>query len=935
MISCLHYPIWIHGFPYKALLDTGAGVNVIHPRVVSSLNLPPQPHVGSLNVVTAGGSTFSLRAFYLVPIAIAGITLQVPCYSLDIPADVILGMPFVKEHHPLVDWNTGRLSTSTFVVDPIDALSLTPVLACTPRSAFTPLTATPPKPSYPPAIQHVLDKAAPVFAEPQGLPPPRPVEHTINLIPDARIPTSRCRRFAPPEKREIRAELDKLLRMGHIRPSTSPFGANILFVKKKDGGKRMCVDYRALNRITVPDRYPLPHVTDILLHLQRASVFSKMDLHQGFHQIRIRESDCHKTAFVTPFGAFEWTVLPFGLCNAPASFQRMVDIVFRDMIGQHVVVYVDDILVYSEDVHAHAGHLRAVLDRLHANELSCKLSKCVFATSTLEFCGHRLQPGRVCTTHDKVQRISEWPVPTNIKQLRSFLGFAGFYRRFIPHFADLSSAFGPLLKKGAPWSWAPNQHAAFLDLKQAFAEVTTLSQPDYGKPFFLHVDASDLCTGGTLSQFDPDGTLRLIECRSKRSSPAETRYPTHERELLALVEALGQWRHHLLDADVVVLSDSICLTYFATQPNLTSRQARWAQKLADYHLTVRHIPGTQNAAADALSRLHDIAQVDVPTCPLPHQLHVTPVAPEPNPPVASSWLPAYQQDATIRERYLDGDGQPKPTAFFRSGRLWRDSRVLVPTSKVLDVIRCCHEPDHWGIAKTIELVQRRHDFPNIAAQVRAFVRSCDTCQRIKSMPNRVPVKHMPFPCQRWHSICLDWIEGMPAHGPEQHDSILVVVDHATRYTHLVPTKKASSGKDLAHQLLNTIFRLHGFPRVIRTDRDTRVTSAFWRDLCELLDVKPTPTVAYHPRANGAVERTNALVSQLLKVHAAHDPDWVNNLPMVEMALNNRCLGNSSYTPYYLNYGFHPTMVSDLKLDHDTDQTIDETAKDFVTHATFV
>ena len=725
-----------------------------------------------------------------------------------------------------------------------------------------------------PWVAALLASFSDVLSKPDTLPPDRAVAHCIDLVPHSHAPHVRLRRYAPPEIACLRSEVASLLAKGFVRPSSSPFGANVLFVGKKDGGRRLCFDFRGLNRITTADKFPLPHMTDMFAHLASAKYFSKIDLVSGFHQILLRPSDCPKTAFLTPDGAYEWVVMPFGLMNAPATFQRLMNLVFRDYMHRFVLAYMDDILVYSNTEVEHRHQLRLVLQRLREHRLFAQAAKCSFFVTTVEYCGHRITEGSVHPVDAKLARIQSWPSPTSLHELRSFLGFAQFYRRFIPNFADLLMPLAYFTRKDVPFVWDVEAEADMQALKAAFLSVGCLTHPDYNLPFVLHTDASDVATGATLSQRSlVDGSLRLLECCSHSLTSAETRYTVHDRELLALVRALRAWRHHLLGADVDVFTDSICVTHLKTQPSLSPRQARWLEFLSQFRLDIRHVAGKHNAAADALSRLPPAgpvrcvplpAPLPVPAAPQqverPAMPSAAPVA-EPLPQgshdiAMEDWLPLYRDDPVCRSAFFLPDGSLKPTTRFASGRIWQDSRVVVPDARAMAVIAAFHADGHWGFGKCLDLISRSHVVTRLSTRLRDHVRRCPVCQVTKrgSAESRSSVKRMPLPPSRWHTVHIDWIEGLPSSPTVPFDSILTIVDAATGLTHLVPTRKDSTAVQTARLLLLHVFRLHGLPRVLRSDRDRRVVSHYWVDLCAALGIKPTPTVAFHPRANGAVER---------------------------------------------------------------------------------
>ncbi|KAJ9525524.1 hypothetical protein QJQ45_003107 [Haematococcus lacustris] len=397
-------------------------------------------------------------------------------------------------------------------------------------------------------LQALLDEYSDVFEPITGLPPERAVGHSIPLQPDAKPPARPSYRMSKPEHDELRRQITDLLAKGLIEPSSSPFAAPVLFVQKKSGELRMCIDYRQLNKITIRDQYPLPRIDDLFDQLAGKTVFSSLDLQAGYHQIRIPAEDVPKTAFRTPEGHYQFKVLCFGLTNAPATFQRVMNEAFAEVINDCALVYLDDILVMSENTEEHLVHLRRVFDLLRKNKFYAKLSKCEFMKRTLMFLGHIISAQGISVDPCKVTAISNWPVPTSLKTLQSFLGAANYVRKFVHNFstiaAPLTNLAGPK-KDSFPWkAWPQAELDAFNALKQAIANVPMLKLPDHSKPFQVHCDASLEGIGAVLMQ---DGYP--LAYNSRKLIPAEVNYTTGEQELLALVSACQQWRAYAADSN--------------------------------------------------------------------------------------------------------------------------------------------------------------------------------------------------------------------------------------------------------------------------------------------------------------------------------------------------------------------------------------------------
>ncbi|WVZ48619.1 hypothetical protein U9M48_000040 [Paspalum notatum var. saurae] len=394
--------------------------------------------------------------------------------------------------------------------------------------------------------------------------------------------------MAPDELRELKNSLDK----GFIRPSSSPWGCPALFVEKKDqGGKRLCVDYRPLNAVTIKNKYPLPHIDILFDRLAGAKVFSKIDLRSGYYQIKIVEEDIPKTAFSTRYGLYEYLVMSFGLTNAPAFFMYMMNSVFMNELDKFVVVFIDDILIYSKSEKEHEEHLKIVLTRLREHKLYAKFSKCAFWLKEVSFLGHILSEKGVAVDPSKVKDVLNWKQPETVTEIRSFLGLAGYYRRFIKDFSKTAKPMTSLTKKNAKYLWSSNCEEAFQTLKKLLTSAPVLAQPDVTKPFDVYCDASGNGLG-----------CRVIAYASRQLRKHEANYPTHDLELATVVHALKIRRHYPLGNTCHIYTDHKSLKYILTQPELNMRQRRWLELIKDYDLEIHYHPGKANVVADALSR---------------------------------------------------------------------------------------------------------------------------------------------------------------------------------------------------------------------------------------------------------------------------------------------------------------------------------------------
>jgi hypothetical protein len=765
-----------------------------------------------------------------------------------------------------------------------------------------------------------------VFPEalPAGLPPMREVDHRIELIPGSSPPSRPTMRMSATELEELKSQLEELTASGFIRPSKSPFGAPVLFVKKKDGTMRMCVDYRALNNITIKNSYPLPLVDELFDRLQGAKYFTKIDLRSGYHQIRIVDEDIPKTAFRTRYGHYEFLVLPFGLTNAPATFMHLMHQTFRDQLDDFVIVFLDDILIFSKTLQQHEQHVRQVLGILRREKLYAKESKCELFKDEVEFLGHHVSGAGIRMMESKVKAVQEWPTPTKATHVRSFLGTAGYYRKFIRDFSKISAPLTDLTKDNVTFVWSSDQEAAFRKLKSTMAEAPVLILPDPNLPFVINTDASGFAVGAVLQQ-DQGRGLQPIAFLSKKMLDAETRYPVHEQELLAIIHALSTWRHYLHGArfKIIVKTDHKSLQYLKTQPMLSSRQSRWLDTLAMYHFDIEYIDGKTNVVADGLSRradhqekedhqqqqLHQVAAVE------PHQLlAVTQLHAE--------IFDASKHDAEYKRLLKKKASELKKLHLSVIGGLLYHSkdRLYVPNDPSLRtrLLHECHDTPtsgHLGKDKTIDQVKRRFYWPRMDDEIHKYVTSCDSCQRNKPS-NQAKIgllQPLPIPDRPWQQVSLDLITQLPR-SKLGNDAIVVFVDKLTKMVHYVATTTTVTAPQLSQLFMREVCRLHGVPESILSDRDPRFTAHFWRALWSQLGTKLMMSTAYHPQTDGQTERANRTLEEMLRHYVNwRQTDWDQHLSALEMSYNNAKQASSGFSPYYLNYGREISLPLDLAL----------------------
>ncbi|GJR19892.1 reverse transcriptase domain-containing protein [Tanacetum coccineum] len=741
----------------------------------------------------------------------------------------------------------------------------------------------------------VVKEFSDVFPEDlPGIPPVRQVEFQIDLIPGAAPIARTPYRLAPSEMQELSNQLQELTDRGFIRPSTSPWGAPVLFVKKKDGSFRMCIDYRELNKLTIKNRYPLPRIDDLFDQLQGSSVYSKIDLRSGYHQLRVRERDIPKTAFRTRYGHYEFQVMPFGLTNAPAVFMDLMNRVCKPYLDKFVIVFIDDILIYSRNKEEHANHLRIILELLRKEKLYAKFSKCDFWIHIVQFLGHLIDNQGLHVDPAKIEAVKNWTSPTTPTEVRQFLGLAGYYRRFIEGFSKIAKPLTKLTQKNKSYIWGEEQESAFQLLKQKLCEAPILALPEGNDNFVVYCDASLQGLGVVLMQRE-----KVIAYASRQLKPHEENYTTHDLELGAVIFALKIWRHYLYGTKCTVFTDHKSLQHILRQKELNMRQRRWLELLADYDCEICYHPGKANVVADALSRKKRIK-------PLRVRALILTVHPK----LPSQILEA--QNEALKEENVKNEnlrGMDKSFEIRPDGtRCIKNQSWLPLFGSLRDLIM--HESHkskysiHPGSDKMYHDIKKLYWWPNMKAIIAEYVSKCLTCSRVKAecqKPSGLLVQP-EIPMWKWERITMDFVTKLPKTSTG-HDAIWVIVDRLTKSSHFIPIRATDSMETLTRLYIKEIVSRHGVPISIISDRDSHFTSRFWQSLQNALGTQLDMSTAYHPETDGQSERTIQTLEDMLRACVIDfGKGWDKHLPLVEFSYNNSYHASIKAAPFEALYG---------------------------------
>lgn len=853
---------------YRFLIDTGAEISLLPSHLFNRRTLSQFKLFAANNsqIDTFGNVRLSLdlglRRSFVWNFCVAAV--QFP----------IIGADFISHHGLMVDLHGRRLVDKTTklsapgTVEPVLVTKITTI-------------------DYSSVYAHTLADFPEITSPMQVPSPSREVEH--HIVTSGPPVSERPRRLSPEKLEVAKSEFQRLVELGICRPSSSPWASPIHIVAKKDGKWRVCGDYRRLNSVTVPDKYPVPHLHDFAHNLRGKTIFSSLDLLKAFYQIRISDDDIPKTAVTTPFGLFEFVTMTFGLRNAAQSFQRYLH---RALVGlDFVFVYIDDILIASSSPEEHKEHLRIVFKRLKDFGLRINPSKCILGVSEITFLGFRINCNGSAPTPDKVAAITSYPKPNTIVELRRFLGALNFYRRFLPHAASIQA---PLLThlQGARKNdqrailWTPESEEAFASSKSDLAKAAMLSHPEMNASIRLVTDASDIAMGAALEQHSSKGWEPLAFF-SRKFSPAQLAYSTYDRELTAIFESLKNFKHHLEGREFKILTDHKPLVYAFRQRSdkASPRQARQLSLIAQYTTNIEHVSGVENPVADALSRIESLR--------LPVEIELTELAEEQSKDEELRHLLQSSSSSLSLKRMVWGTDHSEIICELSGEAI----RPYIPRSLRRRVFDTFHSPAHPSAKVTDRLIRQRYIWPNLHKDITSWSKLCIDCQKSKvSRHVKQTPSHFTAPDGRFDHVHMDIIVLPISDG---YRYCLTMIDRFSRWPEAIPLRDISA-PTVARAFYDHWVARYGAPRILTTDQGAQFESRLFSALLSLIGCSRIRTTAYHPAANGLVERWHRSLKAAIMCHA--NQDWVKTLSTVLIGLRSHVRLDTGASPAEFVFG---------------------------------
>lgn len=875
----------INGYMVEALLDTGCHLNLVRDDVYVNAG---RPSLKSTDIVLTGfgKSKVSPRGYFTTTVEVDDDSFQVDVYvvsedTLKLPA--IIGNDLLDQAEVVMNRSgiTVRKVQEAAALMKIDVVREDDLDIGTPTdesvSRIKGLIA-----SY----QPMADKTTQV---------------EMNIIMTKEEPVyCRPRRLAPAEKEVVEKQVSEWLENGIVEPSSSDYASPVVVTSKKDGSRRLCIDYRRVNKNVVRDRYPLPVMEDVLDKLCHARVFSTLDLKNGFFHVRVAEPSRKYTAFVTHSGHYQFLRVPFGLCNSPAVFQRHINCVFRELVVEGVVfIYMDDLVIPGQDEQEALQRLERVLSTAQEYGLEIKWTKCQFLKRKIEFLGHIVEDGKISPSPTKVSAVQHYPEPTCLADVHSYLGLTGYFRKYIPSYAKVAKPLSDLLKGKREFRFGPEQRAAFVELKSLLSREPVLAIFNPQCETELHTDASALGYGAVLLQRSSlDGQLHPVYYMSKKTTPQEEKYCSYELEVLAVVTALKKFRVYLLGIKFKLVTDCSALQKTMEKKDLTPRVARWAMLMEEFEYEIEHRSGSRIPHADALSRHPQVLfAIDDGVIARLRRAQQ-----------ADEGLKAIQ-DHLQHEPYRDFTMQDGILFKFSDGR----ETLVVPRSMQHEVVRSAHEEGHYAAQRTEEKLKQDYYIPDMKKVIEKVIRNCVKCMLVnRKMGKQEGLLHPLFkessPLHTYHVDHIGPLES--THKGYKH--IFAVVDSFTKFIWLYPVKSTTSREVIAKlEVQKAVF---GNPAQVVSDRGTAFTSNEFEEYCRAENIVHSLITTGLPRANGQVERMNLTIASILAKLSFEDPSrWYKHVDAVQRAMNSTFSRSIGRTPFELLMGVKMRNPADLRI----------------------
>jgi hypothetical protein len=785
-------------------------------------------------------------------------------------------------------------------------------------------------------------------------------------------------RRAPITKRdEIDRQVENLLERGLIEESDSPWASPIVLVKKKDGSQRMCVDYRKLNSFTIKDAFPIPRIDDTLDSLAGAAWFSTLDMSSGYWQVEMTEEAAEKSSFVVRDGLYKWKVMPFGLCNAPATFERLMEKVLSGLHWEVALIYLDDVIVFAKTIEEELHRLKIVFDRFRQAGLKLKPKKCELFQSSVLYLGYQVSKDGVSTNLEKIKIVQEWPVPRNVRDVRSFIGLTSYYRKFVKGFADIARPLHKLMSKNAVFKWSDECQKAFEHLKMCLVTAPVLAYPEAKGTFYLDTDASGTGIGGVLAQ-EQNQQEKVIAYASRTLTKEEQNYCVTRRELLAVVHFLKHFRHYLYGRPVVVRTDHGSLRWLTNFKQPEGQLAHWIEMISEYDLTIVHRPGYQHKNADALSRVpckqcgrldvlqpvneQDDSEINashgsvrtshnrikiVPTWTSKDlreaQLKDCTIAPVLRAKEAATQRPEWQDisEHSLATKCYWGQWEQLQVKDGVLCKRWESHDgtlttwlVLVPQELRSTVLREMHggqASGHLGVNRTLGKLRTQYTWYGMSADTRSWIRECDKCA-VRKSPSKKSRGELQQPKvgAPMELVALDILGPLPI-TERGNRYVLVIGDYHTKWLEAFPLPNQEA-KTVARCFVEQFACRFGMPDQLHSDQGRQFESAIFGEMCKLFHIYKSRTTPYNPKSDGMVERFNRTLLNIVATQIApnrRQRDWDEQLPFATFAYRSTHHASTGETPHMMMLGREVRTPTDWIVASPAEDTPEECNTDYV------